>query len=123
MTAHAWAKLIGDTTEYPILVWIFTGFALYLKWPKRGLVYGLFHEIRPFYLPLVVANYVATVVADGHVVNGPAGFSFAMNLFNWWMYRNAGDDDDRWKRRRRKVTDAVSRVGSRLVPAPVAGTS
>lgn len=71
-------------------------------------------EVRPFYLPAVGVRAVQ-MLADGEpwwsaVVLVLAGW------LNWWMWRDK--DDDRWKRRRRKATEAIKRVGSRLVAVP-----
>lgn len=42
-----------------------------------------------------------------------------MNLLAWLVYRNLPDDDDRWKKRRKKLSEQVSVVGGRLQVVPV----
>jgi hypothetical protein len=36
----------------------------------------------------------------------------------WWITRNWPSDDDRWKRRRKKLTEAVKQKAGRLVVVP-----
>lgn len=45
---------------------------------------------------------------------------FAMVMFIWWTSRN---DDDRWKRRRKKLAGKVQSLGHRLVVAPAEGSA
>lgn len=123
MTVHSWAAMISIFTIWPILVWQFAGMALNAGWAKRGVIRDLFNEIRPFYLTLVAVHYCAEVVADGHVVNVWAGVGFGIQILNWFLFRNSGGDDDRWKRRGRRVAEKVTQVGSRLTVVPAGAPS
>ncbi|WP_203832668.1 hypothetical protein, partial [Actinoplanes lobatus] len=42
----------------------------------------------------------------------------AINLWNWWHYRNWPDDENRWKRRAKKAKEAVAVRAGRLVVVP-----
>ena len=41
----------------------------------------------------------------------------ALNLFNWWYFRN-WPDENRWKRRAKKAKEAVAVRAGRLVVVP-----
>lgn len=46
-----------------------------------------------------------------------SGLIWAANAYNWWMFRNAGDDD--WsKKMKARLTETVERVGGKLVIVP-----
>lgn len=44
----------------------------------------------------------------------------ALNLFNWWYYRN-WPEDNHWKRRGKKAKEAIERRAGRLVVVPATG--
>lgn len=69
-------------------------------------------ELHPF-LPFLMLINLA-IVTWGHPI-GPNAFQYAMaaaGIAGWFM---GHDDDDRWKRRRRKLAGKVARLGARLV--------
>lgn len=76
-------------------------------------------ELRPFYLPTLVFRY-AYVFGDPFWPLPVHLLLLAMDIWLWFLYRNAGNDD-RWKRRRAKLTEVVTRAGSRLRTAPSMG--
>lgn len=88
---------------------------------KNDFFRALFHEIKPFYLPMIPIGYVSMVMTPGSL-----GFPYGtlvwagVAVMNWFFLRDADDDDDRWKRRKRRATEIISRAGSRLVAVPVA---
>lgn len=41
----------------------------------------------------------------------------ALSMWNWWVYRN-WPDENRWKRRGRKLRDKVAQRGGKLVVVP-----
>lgn len=76
-------------------------------WPVK-----LKREVHPFMPFLMLANLA--VVTWGHTI-GPSTVQYAITgiqVASWFMDR---DDDDRWKRRRRKLAAKVSQIGARLV--------
>lgn len=73
-------------------------------------------ELRLFYLP-AVAIVIGSLVLRGEVLGWNTLVIFC-DLMNWFMLKNL-DDDDRWKRRRKKLSEKVARVGGRLVAVPV----
>jgi hypothetical protein len=72
-------------------------------------------ELHPFIPYLVVANLAVSVWGEPFTDQPVYYFIAGLGLVNWFLDR---DDDDRWKRRRRKAAGAVKRVGARLVVAP-----
>lgn len=40
-----------------------------------------------------------------------------LSLFNWWYYKDMGDDDD-WKKLKKKVKEKVAAIGGKLVVVP-----
>lgn len=76
-------------------------------------------EVRPFYLPAVTVSYAYDF--QSHFVHGTAiqrlfyAVGLAGGLAFYWMYN---DDDDRWRKRRKKLTEKITRAGSRLVVSP-----
>jgi hypothetical protein len=80
----------------------------------------LYHELKPFYLPALAAYPVLLVLHGGDVTVGElvyVGFS----VLNWFVFKDGVDDDDRWKRRLRKLAERIERSGSRLVVVPAGG--
>lgn len=76
----------------------------------------IYHELRPFYLPLAVGNLLAANYASSH---NPSGYIvFGLMLINWFQNRDI-DDDDRWTRRRRRLAERVTATGEgRLIVVP-----
>jgi hypothetical protein len=83
----------------------------------RRILINLRAESKPFALPAVIAMYVAVVAV------GKGGWSNNLTLIIeaacWLYWRKDPDDDDRWKKRRKKVAEQVSVVGGRLQVVPV----
>lgn len=45
-------------------------------------------------------------------------FFSAVNVFNWWHFRNWPDDDNRWNKRRKKLQSKVKEMSGRLIVVP-----
>jgi hypothetical protein len=107
------------------MVWPFAGLVLttahYLHRAESTVnaARRVYHELRPFYLPAVAASHVIAVWLDGR--DGMSYFTLAVDLLCWVAFRNSGGDDDRWKRRRKKLADRVSVVGGRLAVVSASG--
>lgn len=77
-------------------------------------------EAQPFFLPTTAV--VCAYNLDAQFIHGSFGdrFLYALglvaNILFYSVYKD--DDDDRWRKRRKKVTEAIKRVGSRLVVSP-----
>lgn len=72
-------------------------------------------ELKPFSLALLLADYLPGIATDP----GPWRYiGFALGLWCWHFYRHDKDDDDRWKRRKRKLAQKAAEVGGRLVLVP-----
>jgi len=71
----------------------------------------LFSELLPFYLPAVL---VGTAFDLHHHESLWFMFFRACELFNWFVLKDLNDDDDRWKRRKKKAVETIEKVGGRL---------
>jgi hypothetical protein len=84
-------------------------------------------EFKPFYLPAVFVYWGTFRFTNDDP--GPLWLNFLFALLDlamWFIFRNHNpDDDDRWKRRRKRAADEVRKVGARLVivPTPVPTTN
>lgn len=78
-------------------------------------------ETKPFYLPAVLVYWGTYRFTNDNP--GPLWLSalfIALDLTMWFMFRNHNpDDDDRWKRRRKRAVESVKKIGARLVVVPV----
>jgi hypothetical protein len=100
-----------------VSAWALSGMALSMakmfgKRPPSS-ARAVFHELKPFYLPAVVVAYITGCLYAGDVIDGRRIGVFAIQLFSWWGYKGE-DDDDRWKRRAKKVADRVKVTGGKL---------
>jgi len=72
-------------------------------------------ELRPFALALGCSSYLPNLV---HGMRPWDYVGFGIVLACWAALRHDKDDDDRWKRRRQKLTEKVAEVGGKLVLVP-----
>lgn len=79
--------------------------------------------LRPFMFPLIIAMAVAghTAGAGDIVAASVSSVGTAVQLLCWWPLRHLPHDDGRWKRRRRRIRDAVRAIGTRLTVVPALG--
>ena len=90
----------------------------------RDILRDLYHELRPFYWAAVIAMHIDPITKGGapaYLLNWVHYLGWGGHVWIWLVYKDI-DDDDRWKRRRKKLAEAVKRVGDRLVvtfPEPV----
>lgn len=115
-------------TTFVSLAWMIVGcvrFCLYIKLspprPLRRLAGELGILFYPW--PLGIAFMFGMALWDqfNRGQAHPMWLNFlwlAVQLFVWRSLRDV-DDDDRWKRRRRKATEAIQRVGARLIITPI----
>jgi hypothetical protein len=126
MSDHDALTLVSAVSTWVVAFWCWSAVILnVLSMLKRGgsrLAPFVFHELRPFYLPAVAAQFAA----DTLLSNPSLGWRVllaALNLLNWFLLKDAGGDDDRWKRRKAKLAEKVSQVGGRLVVEPAGAES
>ncbi|GAA2516496.1 hypothetical protein [Winogradskya humida] len=76
--------------------------ALRWLWP---VMHHVRQELAPFIAPLIAGRYLARVYAElgGPLLNEPALIGLAVMGGGWLLYRNDPEDDERWKRRRRRL--------------------
>jgi hypothetical protein len=73
-------------------------------------------ELQPLYLPAVVVVNASGIWVHHDPLNAWRLVGTACALANYWLFKD--NDDDRWKRRRRKLAERIARIGSRLVVVP-----
>lgn len=115
------ASEVGDTIR---TVWLWAGMVIvlnkmFMRLPEKLLraVRHYYHEVRPFYLFLLLFDVVITALFQPSVPVWLNALSLLVGLFCWRIYRDI-DDDDRWKRRKKKLADKVKAIGTRLVVVP-----
>ena len=85
---------------------------------RRSLVGWIRYELMPFRWAIAVGIQVTGIIdGDGR---GPWAVAAALAYyFNCWMFRPRDDeDDDRWKRRRKKLASKIAEVSGRLQVVP-----
>lgn len=114
-------RLIGaaGTTGWCAYIWasFLIGILRDLKRDAPAALRAVRSELRPFALPLALGSYLP------NLVNGMSFWNYiglAIALACWALYRHDQDDDDRWKRRGKKVAEKVAQVGGKLVLVPAA---
>lgn len=75
-------------------------------------------ELRPFYLPAVAVAYgIELYQMHGNPWDPGWILGLAVSIGAWFWFKDMGDDDDRWKRRLRKLAGRVVVSDGRLVVA------
>jgi hypothetical protein len=101
-----------------VLIWTL-GFPPMLNWviPARfrACLSNLGAEIHPFIPYILVIDLAVDVWGETLLEGWPAYLFKAMAFMIWLTERN---DDDRWKRRRRKLRARLERAGARLIVVP-----
>lgn len=79
----------------------------------------VFHELKPFFWVIVIVDLVCDLSSSATPLMIAAnGFVLVMDYFNWRFYKDIDNDDDRWKRRKKKLADKVKALNGRLVLVP-----
>ncbi len=73
-------------------------------------------ELRPFYLS-ALGGYVLCTALTGSV-NFWTAVEFVWYGLVWHWFKDIGGDDDRWRRRRKKLVEKVALVNGRLTVSP-----
>ncbi len=77
-------------------------------------------ESWPFMPVVYIVWYLARAMRDNEGFQPTLALWLCFNVYFWW--RDKDDrDEDRWKRRRKKIRETLARVGTRLVPVAVKG--
>lgn len=114
--------IIDSIAQYVQAVWTISGLFIYIckvfgniEHPWMQGQRWLFAELRPFYLPCTFFHI--TYLAMTEPMWGWNIVNTFFQLLNWFLYKDV-DDDDRWKKRKAKLVEKITRIGSRLVVAP-----
>jgi hypothetical protein len=103
--------------------WVLVVWIRYALWMKRS-VSQVWRDFAgelgilfyPWPIGLVFMFGVAVAQSPAHLV-WLRFLVYAINFLVWRAFRDV-DDDDRWKRRRRKATESIKRIGARLIITP-----
>lgn len=115
-----WLEVAGSFCLWGRLVWVYAAMPLRLFkefLPPKVLVICrfIYHEGKPFYWPMQAVTMISMAARDTPIWAQVA--NLAVYTYLWWAYKDIDDDDDRWKRRKKKLTEAVKRVGGKLIVA------
>lgn len=115
MTGHDGWQLIGTGSGMVVSVWWVA--VVFTHAPFRlGFARTLATELRPFALAGIVGQHLAVAAVTHNPLNVHNLLGTGLLLVTWLLDRN---DDDRWKRRRRKVRERITRTASgRLAVEP-----
>lgn len=107
---------------YPIyVVWCYAAFIVKFFGFQRFV--NIAAELRPFVVPTIVIHIVAHIL-DGKYMEQWGwiiAITDALMFLVWKWYKDVGDDD-RWKKRKRKVAEKVKALSNgRLVVVPSHG--
>jgi hypothetical protein len=72
-------------------------------------------ELKPFAIVALVVAHIANVALSGDPFNWVRNFFFILNVIVW--FRDKGDDD-RWKRRRKRLSEKVTVTNGQLKVVP-----
>lgn len=124
MTMDQWLRFIRIAFSVIICAWLIAAMFLLLAKGRvnpDGMAWRtarwIFHEVKPFYRAMAVVRFgVHCFDLDQwlwiHAV--VAG----MDFWNYHLYKDVDDDDDRWQRRKQKVLDKITITDGRLAVIP-----
>lgn len=110
--------LVAQQASY----WIWTTFMLCWfakQWRGVRLAATIFYNLKPFAVPLIAAQFVTTVAMSPRINLG-ADLTLILDVAFWWVcVRRDKDDDDRWRKRGRKLAGKIRALDSgRLAVEP-----
>lgn len=122
MTSHDTWTLFHLVLNVVVIVWQCTGIArmvnrdfLHRELPRW--INRIFFEVRPFIPALAVGTYLTGALANNTPAPRGGTLLLLCVLASWWASRH--DHDDRWKKRRHRVTAKVAKIGAKLHVVPV----
>jgi hypothetical protein len=114
---------VEATSLWVWLAWCYAALAklfgpLRLTLPRDVWV-AVFAEFKPLALPALLVGHVVMCVENGDPWNLARLAGTGWSVACWWVIcRNDKDDDDRWKRRRKRLASKVAVVSGRLQVVP-----
>lgn len=121
MNFHDWLVVAGTAGMYFRYAWMAS--AAFLKFFKMSLPARvlavcrfIFHEGKPLYLASLLVS--AAKQASRGEPPWLTALWLASMVWLYSVYKDADDEDDRWKRRKKKVSETVKALGGKLVVAP-----
>lgn len=111
-----WWKIISEFSSMGHAAWIWSAI-VYIYAKRFGgresvmhLVSRLKGEIQPLFWPMFVVNSIDIMQGDGNVF--VKIILIAINFGGWFVFKDVGDDNDRWKRRGEKLKEKVVELAS-----------
>ncbi len=75
-----------------------------------------FYTKWPALVAVVALGIAAKLLTDDDAV--PEHLPLMLGLFSWWLGHDAGDDEDEWKKLKKKAREKVRVVAGRLAVVP-----
>lgn len=126
MSLHSWMLILAATCSMVGVAWILSALVLSdlrrhgeLDPKKRGVRVArwIFHEVKPFFQAIAVIKCAAYCIpiTPWDVLNV---IILIQDFWLFHLYKDADDDDDRWKRRKQKVLGKIEVVNGKLAVNP-----
>lgn len=111
-------RVLADVIQYSWTVWTWVFLIwLFTRMGRQGPVYQLLQETKFLFKVITVAKM--GVADPANFIDGLYWLPIIWGVDLMWLHfiKDLGDDD-RWKKRRQKVTAKVKEVAGRLVVVP-----
>lgn len=123
-----WWYVLGHFAQWVYGGWLWSGFFLATTrvFPSvgrklsraRAVASRLKGELQPLYWPAAAVLMIDTMQnPDGKLWAKP--LACGLYVWMWYLYKNEGDDNDRWKKRLEKLKEKVTVNAGRLEVTPV----
>jgi hypothetical protein len=115
-----WLNLTSYLAGLVVTVWLWTDvMAFFVRSTGRepaDWVFRIRSEVRPFVPVCALYELFGDLVLKSDLLGDTfSTITCAVALILW---ATSKDDDDRWKRRKKKLAGKIKNLGHRLVPAP-----
>ena len=121
-----WLKFIRIAITVALCAWLFSAVFLMIVKHHRPVDPGnralrtarwIFHELKPFIRAMAIIRFGIHCL-DLRPELWLHFVIMLMDLWNYHMYKDTDDDDDRWGRRKKRVLDKIQVVSGQLVVTP-----
>jgi hypothetical protein len=98
-------------------IWIFSS----MFFDQYSLARRLYFELRPFYPVTRTAYWILTMMH--RPLSWWMYIFMGLDVLCWFILKDRTDDEDRWKRRRRKVAEKIKATNGKLTVVPIGASS
>jgi hypothetical protein len=106
-----WWKIISELSSWVYAMWLWSSL-LYTVTKQLGIRESLMHltsrlkgELQPLYWPAFAVNSIDIMQSDDNVFFKI--IIIAAQFGVWFVFKDVGDDNDRWKRRGEKLHEKI----------------